>query len=322
MDTYLNLLTSITNNIEKTVFQGALRLEEPLLDLLFLLATIDIATKWEMYFSPESWNWGNLFTKVIHIGFVAFLIRNWTMILTMSKESGEQLGLAAGNADTVMTPTAIISIGIGNVFEVVSQLLDNMPSFWNVSSIFITGLAIIALGFALYAFCKIAYTLFTVNVHFLVLGTLSMVFLPFSMTKWTKSISEKTWSILFTYTVQIMVATFMICLLGDEITKIFDTTGTLGDKNKLDNNLAEIITSSVSIMFLAFLFNKTVECAGAMTQGLSINSPNLVSSAGSMAAGYAGGVAGRFARRKVGQAASLAGRKTVQAAQYWWSKYQ
>lgn len=338
MDTYLNLLTAVMANIEKTVFQGALRMEEPLFDLLFILATIDIATKWEMYFSPESWNWGNLFIKVIGIGFSAFLIRNWVMILTMCKQSGEQLGLAFGNADAVMTPTQVISIGIGNTFKVMGQLCSNMPPIWDGSSFFTTLLAIVALFFALYAFGKIAFTLFNVNAQFLILGTLSMVCLPFSACKYTKSIGEKPWGILFTGVVKIMVATFMICLLANEITQLFAST------ENLDTNLANIITSSVSIIFLSFLFNQAIEYAGAAAQGLSINSPNLVSSAGSMAAGYAGGVAGRFAMRKAGQAAGYAGRKAGQAvgyagekagqavgyaaqkagqaARYWWDKYQ
>lgn len=156
MDSYLNLLDNITTNIEKVAFNGSLALAEPLIDLLMILAVISVATAWEMYFSPESWNWGNLFIKIIHIGWIAFLIRNWAMFLKIVKESAEQIGFAAANMGGAMTPSAIIATGVANVFSVMESRWDNMPTFiGSDGSVFVTVLGLIALGFALFGFVKL-----------------------------------------------------------------------------------------------------------------------------------------------------------------------
>lgn len=157
-----------------------------------------------------------------------------------------------------------------------------------------------------------------------------MVLLPFSLTKWTKSIANKTWGILLTSAVKIMVATFMICLLSNEISNLFSATEGLGNSKEIEKNLAEIIIQSLSIVFIAYLFGKVVEYAGALTTGMSVNSPDLVGSVGNMAANRVAG----FARRQLGRAASSASsfvggqiskRAITPATAYaknWWSKFQ
>lgn len=157
MTSFFNMLNEITDVITSAVLNGMIRLQEPMVELLVVLAIIGIASNWEMYFASESWNWGNLFVKIIHIGFYAFLIRNWKMLLLTVKKTGEQLGIAAGGDTGLLTPNDILNLGVKNVFDAISNLMTNIP----VSlEIFTRILGIVILGFALYAFLKIACTLF------------------------------------------------------------------------------------------------------------------------------------------------------------------
>ena len=89
MTSFFNMLNEITDVITSAVLNGMIRLQEPMVELLVVLAIIGIASNWEMYFASESWNWGNLFVKIIHIGFYAFLIRNWKMLLLTVKKTGD-----------------------------------------------------------------------------------------------------------------------------------------------------------------------------------------------------------------------------------------
>ena len=281
MTSFFNMLNEITDVITSAVLNGMIRLQEPMVELLVVLAIIGIASNWEMYFASESWNWGNLFVKIIHIGFYAFLIRNWKMLLLTVKKTGEQLGIAAGGDTGLLTPNDILNLGVKNVFDAISNLMTNIP----VSlEIFTRILGIVILGFALYAFLKIACTLFFTYAEFIIVGGLSMVLLPWSMTKWTKGIADKAWGILLSGAVKIMVCVFMVSLVSGFIENSFSNLD-------IDNpSLPDLLTNTISLGFLAFLVGKSVEYAGAMTNGLTVSSPNMISSAAGTAARIPGNV--------------------------------
>ena len=301
MTSFFNMLNEITDVITSAVLNGMIRLQEPMVELLVVLAIIGIASNWEMYFASESWNWGNLFVKIIHIGFYAFLIRNWKMLLLTVKKTGEQLGIAAGGDTGLLTPNDILNLGVKNVFDAISNLMTNIP----VSlEIFTRILGIVILGFALYAFLKIACTLFFTYAEFIIVGGLSMVLLPWSMTKWTKGIADKAWGILLSGAVKIMVCVFMVSPVPGFIENSFSNLD-------IDNpSLPDLLTNTISLGFLAFLVGKSVEYAGAMTNGLTVSSPNMISSAAGTAARIPGSVATARATKK---GASKAGE--------WWLKH-
>ena len=302
MTSFFNMLNEITDVITSAVLNGMIRLQEPMVELLVVLAIIGIASNWEMYFASESWNWGNLFVKIIHIGFYAFLIRNWKMLLLTVKKTGEQLGIAAGGDTGLLTPNDILNLGVKNVFDAISNLMTNIP----VSlEIFTRILGIVILGFALYAFLKIACTLFFTYAEFIIVGGLSMVLLPWSMTKWTKGIADKAWGILLSGAVKIMVCVFMVSLVSGFIENSFSNLD-------IDNpSLPDLLTNTISLGFLAFLVGKSVEYAGAMTNGLTVSSPNMISSAAGTAARIPGNVraAGNFVKGSVATAGE------------WWLKH-
>lgn len=319
MTSFFNMLNEITDVITSAVLNGMIRLQEPMVELLVVLAIIGIASNWEMYFASESWNWGNLFVKIIHIGFYAFLIRNWKMLLLTVKKTGEQLGIAAGGDTGLLTPNDILNLGVKNVFDAISNLMTNIP----VSlEIFTRILGIVILGFALYAFLKIACTLFFTYAEFIIVGGLSMVLLPWSMTKWTKGIADKAWGILLSGAVKIMVCVFMVSLVSGFIENSFSNLD-------IDNpSLPDLLTNTISLGFLAFLVGKSVEYAGAMTNGLSVSTPDMmgatVGRATSYATGRMGGAIGNVAGRVVGSGARRTKGAIVNVAKRsgeWWLKY-
>ena len=286
----LKLFDDLSATIERAVASGILNLTDPLIDLLIVLGIISIASNWEMYFSG-SFNFGNLFIKIIQIGFFAFLIRNWGMFFTMIKQSGEQLGLFAGGAEETMTSGTLVLKGLGVVFSFLAKVYNGASI--SLNAILVWLLAILCILIALYAFTKIAYTLFITNMEFVIIGGLSIVLLPFGVLNWTKSISEKTWGILLTCAVKVMVASFMVALLSTFIDNSFDI-GSIEviNNNEIKNMLPNLFGSTISMLFIAYLFGQAVEFAGAMTNGLTISSRNLAESGMGMAAGATRNAAG------------------------------
>lgn len=286
----LKLFDDLSATIERAVASGILNLTDPLIDILIVLGIISIASNWEMYFSG-SFNFGNLFVKIIQIGFFAFLIRNWGMFFTMIKQSGEQLGLFAGGAEETMTSGTLVLKGLGVVFSFLAKVYNGASI--SLNAILVWLLAILCILIALYAFTKIAYTLFITNMEFVIIGGLSIVLLPFGVLNWTKSISEKTWGILLTCAVKVMVASFMVALLSTFIDNSFDI-GSIEviNNNEIKNMLPNLFGSTISMLFIAYLFGQAVEFAGAMTNGLTISSRNLAESGMGMAAGATRNAAG------------------------------
>lgn len=286
----LKLFDDLSATIERAVASGILNLTDPLIDLLIVLGIISIASNWEMYFSG-SFNFGNLFVKIIQIGFFAFLIRNWGMFFTMIKQSGEQLGLFAGGAEETMTSGTLVLKGLGVVFSFLAKVYNGASI--SLNAILVWLLAILCILIALYAFTKIAYTLFITNMEFVIIGGLSIVLLPFGVLNWTKSISEKTWGILLTCAVKVMVASFMVALLSTFIDNSFDIGSIeIINNNEIKNMLPNLFGSTISMLFIAYLFGQAVEFAGAMTNGLTISSRNLAESGMGMAAGATRNAAG------------------------------
>ena len=241
----------------------------------------------EMYFQQRV-NWGQLFVKLAQATFFAFLIRNWHMIVSIFQETSENLGLTAAGKDTILTAGSIINEGVGQVFKyfaVIFQVEIGLNTF--ILGFF----GIIILLIALFGFMKIAYTLFTTNVEFLIVASLSVILLPFYMTKWTQNVADKAWGILFTCTMKLIVCNFMIGLLSSYITNNFvvDKLKQGIQSSELSGILPEMILKTLSILFIAFLITKTVEFAGAMTSGLTISDADPVTPSSKWAWNKTGG---------------------------------
>lgn len=270
MDSALALLDNVSTHIDQACATGITNLQSPLLALLATLAVISIATEFDMFFGP-AFNFGNMIVRIMHIGFLAAMIQNWGMLMVAIKETGQILGMTAGGADATYTPTGLIGETCESIFDSFHHIISSFPSFTSGGSVAAYILALIALCIAMYAIFRIAFTLFMANAEFLILGSLSLVLIPFGITKWTRSIAEKTWGILLTSAVKLMVAVFMVSLIQNEITAAFSVTDT-----DVSKNVAGFLTSAASLIFLSFLSAQAVDLAGAMTTGAVVSTNNII----------------------------------------------
>lgn len=270
MDSALVLLNNVSTHIDQACITGITNLQSPLLALLATLAVISIATEFDMFFGP-AFNFGNMIVRIMHIGFLAAMIQNWGMLMVAIKETGQILGMTAGGADATYTPTGLIGETCKSIFDSFQHIISSFPSVTSSGSVAAYILALIALCIAMYAIFRIAFTLFMANAEFLILGSLSLVLIPFGITKWTRSIAEKTWGILLTSAVKLMVAVFMVSLIQNEITAAFSVTDT-----DVSENVAGFLTSAASLIFLSYLSAQAVDLAGAMTTGAVVSTNNII----------------------------------------------
>lgn len=310
IDTVLKLFTDLETNIKAATAGSIANLKAPLLALTSSLAVIGIASNWEMYFS-SNFNWGNIITKIIHVGFIMYLINHWTKFTQMIQDSAEKIGGLAGHLDKLPTVAGLIGKSYKTVFDYLDFILKDSSFGLDVFMIYL--LAIVLIIILSYAFLKISWTFFMAKMEFYIMGALSMVLLPFSQTKWTKSMSEKTWGILLTTSIKLLVCVFMIAITKDFIDQNFTVSEM--DKGLKDNQMKEAIkatllptlfSSTIAIFFLSHIISKVTDFAGAMANGVMIQSSNLVASAGAMVQNYATGGAKA--------AASYVGRHTGAAA--------
>lgn len=305
IDTVLKLFTDLETNIKAATAGSISNLKAPLLALTSSLAVIGIASNWEMYFS-SNFNWGNIITKIIHVGFIMWLINHWTKFTQMIQDSAEKIGSLAGNLKELPTVTSLIGKSYATIFDYLDFILKDSSFGLDVFMIYL--MAIILIIILSYAFLKISWTFFMAKMEFYIMGALSMVLLPFSQTKWTKSMSEKTWGILLTTSIKLLVCVFMIAITKDFISQNFTVTGDIEKNAKAikESLLPSLFSSTIAIFFLSHIISKVTEFAGAMANGVMIQSSNLVASAGAMVQNYATGGAKA--------AASYVGRHTGAAA--------
>lgn len=324
MDTFLDLIDSLQNAITQATVDGALHLIDPLTGLAVLLAVLAFATNFEMYFSPASFNFGNIIVKVLQVCFCFWLIRHWIPVISMVRESGMMLGAAAGDTEGYITPSNVISGGAKQVFDAMYHIWDSLS--FSAESALILVVGFIALAVALYGFLRIAFTIFMVTAEFSIVGSLAVILIPFMVLRWTASIAEKAWGILLASFVKLTVATFMVSLLANEISRAF--ANPTGD---IKTSLPGVITSALSIFFLAWVIGHVVDYAGDMVRGMAPgNTPTLrdmVRGGVGIARGTYGTVrtaygAGRATAHGVAAAGRWAGRQpVVQKAGQWWLKY-
>ena len=324
MDAFLDLIVDLQDTITRATTDGAMNLIDPLMGLALLLGALAIATNFEMYFTPGSFNPGNLIIKAIQIGFCFWLIQHWIPVIDMVAQSGMALGSAAGGTDGYLTPDTVIRGGIKQVFSV----SENLWASISLKELPIYLIGIIVLAVALYAFFRIAFTLFMTTAEFSIVGSLAVILVPFMLTRWTSSIAEKAWGILLASFVKLTVATFMVSLLANEIQDAF-IGNELGSGSKIAESLPDLITSALSIFFLAWVIGHVVDYAGDMVRGMAPgNTPSLRDMARG-GAGIARGTAntvrtGYRGGRMVYRGAKAGYQKAKPVAEkvgQWWLKY-
>ena len=117
----------------------------------------------------------------------------------------------------------------------------------------------------------------------------------------------------------LLVCVFMIAITKDFIGQNFTVTGDVEKNAKAikESLLPSLFSSTIAIFFLSHIISKVTEFAGAMANGVMIQSSNLVASAGAMVQNYATGgakAASAYVGRHTGAAVGKIGKDAASAA--------
>lgn len=300
-----SFLTAVKSTVESHMTTGLTSLQDPLLALLSALAIISILTQWEMYFG--NYNYGNLIVKLLHIGFVGAMIKDWKTLMDVIRESAATLGALVGGVDAPVKVETFISVYSGKIMGLWSHVLDKAEL--GTFLISLVGLVIIIISF--FAIFKIGYEVFSANMEFTIIGTLLVVLLPFQVLGYTKDFGNKAWGGLFTLFCKLMVVTFFFALVVDMMDSAITTTKYGGN-----DTIPNLIIQVAALIFLAYLMSQATQMVNAIVQGAVINGGNPMQRATQVAgnaAAYGAGRVGGMIRQKAPVAARAAGQGVVNA---------
>lgn len=276
MDSQLlfTMIDTVQSKIDTTVFNGVMQLTDPLLLMLTLLAAISIATNWQMFFD-NGFNFGNIIIKILHIGFIGFLIRNWLKIGVAIKSTAEQMGLIASGNPTMPSQASLMTNSVSKVYSQMSVIFDTFS--FTGDHVMALLLSLICLLFVLACFFRIVFTSFMVNAEFVIVGGLSIILLPFAITQWTKDIGHKPWAVLLTCSVKLLVVTFFMGMVSTLIDKAFKLNTLATTEADIADLVPELLTTAIAMAFLAYLIGQAVEFAGSIVNGTMISNAGALS---------------------------------------------
>lgn len=301
------------DNFALTIIQKCSQATDNLLPyVLFLMSVIlmwNIITNWDLYWGKQDYS--KLIPLVITATFFVAAASSWQWILNLIFQFGNDIGTTASNnsaktlsgyfVDTV-SPSTIINEGIYNAILVLKgSLLGANPesigqgataaikskaitlSLKSAASVLkggITGHVVFSIIHAiitllLFGFIAISY-LYTI-LEFFIIGTISMVLLPFGLLDRTKAIVDKILNFFFISAVRIGIFIFLITIINPVLKDTFEKA------NFVDSILGiDVLSAMLSLFALAFLAFKTPSFAAALFNG-AVNSPPSLTGIGTQA---------------------------------------
>ena len=301
------------DNFALTIIQKCSQATDNLLPyVLFLMSVIlmwNIITNWDLYWGKQDYS--KLIPLVITATFFVAAASSWQWILNLIFQFGNDIGTTASNnsaktlsgyfVDTV-SPSTIVNEGIYNAILVLKgSLLGANPesigqgataaikskaitlSLKSAASVLkggITGHVVFSIIHAiitllLFGFIAISY-LYTI-LEFFIIGTISMVLLPFGLLDRTKAIVDKILNFFFISAVRIGIFIFLITIINPVLKDTFE------EANFVDSILGiDVLSAMLSLFALAFLAFKTPSFAAALFNG-AVNSPPSLTGIGTQA---------------------------------------
>lgn len=301
------------DNFALTIIQKCSQATDNLLPyVLFLMSVIlmwNIITNWDLYWGKQDYS--KLIPLVITATFFVAAASSWQWILNLIFQFGNDIGTTASNnsaktlsgyfVDTV-SPSTIVNEGIYNAILVLKgSLLGANPesigqgataaikskaitlSLKSAASVLkggITGHVVFSIIHAIitllvFGFIAISY-LYTI-LEFFIIGTISMVLLPFGLLDRTKAIVDKILNFFFISAVRIGIFIFLITIINPVLKDTFEKA------NFVDSILGiDVLSAMLSLFALAFLAFKTPSFAAALFNG-AVNSPPSLTGIGTQA---------------------------------------
>lgn len=262
------------------------------LGLMAVMLMWNIITNWDLYWGKQDYS--KLIPLLVTATFFVALAYSWGFVLDTVYQFGSEVAITASNNKgtiddnkflTTVTPSMIVNEGIDNAVLIFKgHLLGRNPNeikigkeaetaisdIANIMKAGITGGVLKALFYAfvtllLFSFIAISY-LYTV-LEFFIIGSLSMVLLPFGLFDRTKAVVDKILNFFFVSAIKIAIFLFLILLINPSIKTAFSNV------NFIESALGiGTLSAMVSLFALAFLAFKTPSFAAALFNG-AINSP-------------------------------------------------
>mgnify|MGYP001780425735 FL=1 len=291
------------DNFAITIIQKCSEASDHLLPyVLFLMSVIlmwNIITNWDLYWGKQDFS--KLIPLVITATFFVAAATSWQWILDLIFRFGSDIGTTASNNTTYtlsghfvesVTPSTIVNEGIYNAILVLKGSLlgtnpDNVAkgasaavkakaitlSLKSAATVLKNGItgqvffsiihAIITL--LLFGFIAISY-LYTI-LEFFIIGTISMVLLPFGLLDRTKAIVDKILNFFFISAIRIGIFVFLVTIINPVLKDTFEKA------NFVDSILGiDVLSAMLSLFALALLAFKTPSFASALFNG-AVNSP-------------------------------------------------
>lgn len=279
------------------------------LGLMSVILMWNIITNWDLYWGKQDYS--KLIPLVVTATFFVAAANSWQWILDMIFKFGSEIGTTASNNTTYtlsghfvesVTPSTIVNEGVYNAILVLKgSLLGSNPenlakgasaavkakaitlSLKSAASVLkggITGHVVFSIIHAiitllLFGFIAISY-LYTI-LEFFIIGTISMVLLPFGLLDRTKAIVDKILNFFFISAIRIGIFVFLITIINPVLKETFETA------NFVDSILGiDVLSAMLSLFALAFLAFKTPSFAAALFNG-AVNSPPSLTGIGTQA---------------------------------------
>lgn len=279
------------------------------LGLMSVILMWNIITNWDLYWGKQDYS--KLIPLVVTATFFVAAASSWQWILNLIFQFGSEIGTTASNNTTYtlsghfvesVTPSTIVNEGVYNAILVLKgSLLGSNPeniakgasaavkakaitlSLKSAASVLkggITGHVVFSIIHAiitllLFGFIAISY-LYTI-LEFFIIGTISMVLLPFGLLDRTKAIVDKILNFFFISAIRIGIFVFLITIINPVLKDTFEKA------NFVDSILGiDVLSAMLSLFALAFLAFKTPSFAAALFNG-AVNSPPSLTGIGAQA---------------------------------------
>ena len=265
------------------------------LGLMSVMLMWNIITNWDLYWGKQDYS--KLIPLLVTATFFVSLAYSWGFVLDTVFEFGSEVAITASSSGkrkatiddnkflTTITPSMIVSEGVDNAINVfkghvlrknpneikkddeIKSAMEEISEMLTagISGNIMSGLVYAFITLLLFGFIAISY-LYTV-LEFFIIGSLSIVLLPFGLLDRTKAIVDKILNYFFVSAIRIAIFLFLILLINPAIKSAYDnvdyTESVLG---------IGTLSAMVSLFALAFLAFKTPSFAAALFNG-AINSP-------------------------------------------------
>ena len=262
-----DLMSGFMNNFIQICKHGGVMLGGYAFQLMGLLLMIEMSVALSLGLINEN-KIQYLFAQILKIGIFVWLINNWVSgtygIAHAIVASFEHLGYLAAGATAAYTPDSIVQ----NSINTVKVMWDSMKGLSMGSISLVLADIAIAIAVVLTTFLT-AVEIFMARIEFWTVAMISVMLLPFAMTKYTMFLAEGAVRAMFSLGIKVAVVAFLQAVACPLLFSLTSGLTTADVKNQLAV-LLQILLACIIIFML-------VKKIPALVQGMISGSPSLVS---------------------------------------------